>query len=89
MPSDVQNLHCNLQMLVLDRTCKELNMSRFYVLRIEATLFGDVGLVREWGRHGAGGKQKLELHPDMIKAKESLEAWVKRKRSRGYGVRGL
>jgi len=24
-------------------------MSRFYVLRIETTLFGDVGPVREWG----------------------------------------
>ncbi|MGY6251465.1 WGR domain-containing protein [Bosea thiooxidans] len=41
-----------LQMLVLDRSDPAQNMARFYVLAIEPTLFGDVALVREWGRRG-------------------------------------
>ena len=39
-----------LQMLVLERRDPSRNMARFYVLAIEPTLFGDMALVREWGR---------------------------------------
>jgi len=76
----------NLQMLVLERH-GEPNMARFYVLRIETTLFGDVGLVREWGRLGTWGKRRLELHPDSVTARESLDSWLSRKLHRGYKLR--
>jgi len=89
MQSNAHECLYNLQVLVLDRMSKSQNMSRFYVMRIEATLFGgDVGLVREWGRHGTRGKGKLEFHPDLVKAKESLETWLRRKSARGYQIRG-
>jgi predicted DNA-binding WGR domain protein len=38
-----------LNVLILDRCDPSQNMSRFYVLRIERSLFGDPTLVREWG----------------------------------------
>ena len=41
-----------LQVLVLERVEPNANIHRYYVLAVEPTLFGDVGLRREWGRIG-------------------------------------
>lgn len=76
-----------LQMLVLERRDEERNMARFYVLAIEPTLFGDVALVREWGRLGAHGRRRLDLHADNTAAAEALDAWLTRKSRRGYRLR--
>ncbi len=73
-----------LQMLVLERRDKCLNMARFYVLAIESTLFDDVALVREWGRIGSRGRRRVDLFIDAGKAAESLDVWLARKRRRGY-----
>lgn len=74
-------------MLVLERRDESRNMARFYVLALEPTLFGDAGLVREWGRIGCPGRRRLEFHPDHGKALEALESWLARKRRRGYEIR--
>lgn len=76
-----------LNVLVLDRCDPSQNVSRFYVLRIEPSLFGDPTLVREWGRIGQRGRQRIELHPTEDKAAEALESWLRRKQRRGYRVR--
>ena len=76
-----------LQMLVLERRNASRNMARFYVLAIEPTLFGEVALVREWGRIGSWGRRRLDLHPNRTAAAESLDAWLARKARRGYRVR--
>jgi predicted DNA-binding WGR domain protein len=39
--------HDKIQYLVLDRRDPDVNMARFYVLAIEASLFGDAALIRE------------------------------------------
>ncbi|WP_248311294.1 WGR domain-containing protein [Bosea sp. ASV33] len=75
-----------LQMLVLDRSDPAQNMARFYVLAIEPTLFGDVALVREWGRRGRPGRRRLDLFGDQEAAAEALQDWLLRKTKRGYGV---
>jgi len=75
-----------LQMLVLDRSDPAQNMARFYVLAIEPTLFGDVALVREWGRRGCYGRRRLDLYGDQEAAAEALQDWLLRKTRRGYGV---
>jgi hypothetical protein len=41
--------------LALRRIDPEQNLSRFYTLVIERDLFGQVVLVRPWGRIGGGG----------------------------------
>jgi predicted DNA-binding WGR domain protein len=51
-----------IQYLVLDRCDPNANMARFYVLSIEASLFGDVALIRELGRIGTSGHRKIELY---------------------------
>ena len=39
---------------MLERVDPKANIHRYYVLAVEPTLFGDVGLRREWGRIGNG-----------------------------------
>lgn len=77
-----------IQLLVLERLAPAANMARYYVLSIEPTLLEDsVALVREWGRIGAAGRRRLDLHRDEAAAGEALEMWLKRKVRRGYTVR--
>jgi predicted DNA-binding WGR domain protein len=76
-----------LQMLVLERREPSRNMARFYVLAIEPTLFGDMALVREWGRIGSLGRRRLDLHASVSSAGEALDVWLARKVRRGYQVR--
>lgn len=76
-----------IQLLVLHRRDPEDNVARFYVLSIEATLFGGAALVRDWGRIGTRGRRRLDLHPDAVTARVALHAWLARKQSRGYVVR--
>lgn len=73
-----------LQMLVLERRDESCNMTRFYVLAIEPTLFGDTALIRESGRIGTHGRRRLDLHPDQAAAAEALDVWLTRKSRRGY-----
>jgi len=60
------------------------NMARFYALSIEPTLFGDIALVRRWGRIGTSGRQIIELHGDRASASLALSVQAARKRRRGY-----
>jgi predicted DNA-binding WGR domain protein len=73
-----------LQILVMERRDSRLNMARFYVLDIEPTLFGDAALVREWGRLGTRGRRRLDLFASFQAAVDSLDAWLAKKRRRGY-----
>jgi len=55
-----------VQMLVLERRDESRNMSRFYVLAIEATLFGDSrpappASVRDYGVHSSRNPQNSAL----------------------------
>ncbi len=83
MPQD------KIHYLVLDRQDPAANMARFYVLSIEGSLFGDTALIREWGRIGAPGRRKIELHESRGAALETLETWLRRKQRRGYRLRAL
>jgi predicted DNA-binding WGR domain protein len=76
-----------LQMLVLERRNSSCNMARFYVLAIEPTLFGDIALVREWGRLDSTGRRRLDLHADPETAAEALDIWLARRGRRGYRPR--
>jgi predicted DNA-binding WGR domain protein len=76
----------NLQMLVLERIDPAHNMSRYYVLSISPSLFGDIALTREWGRIGRAGQRRIELHSEPLQAREALAAWLRRKAARGYTV---
>jgi predicted DNA-binding WGR domain protein len=76
-----------IQYLVLDRCDPACNMARYYVLSIETSLFGDVSLIREWGRIGQSGQTRIELYETQSMAVEALETWLQRKCRRGYALR--
>ncbi|PVE20526.1 polymerase [Microvirga sp. KLBC 81] len=78
-----------LNVLVLNRCDPSQNVARFYVLRIEPSLFGDPTLVREWGRVSQRGRQRIEIHQTDDRAAEALESWLRRKQRPGHRVRGL
>ena len=46
--------------LYLERIYPSRNMARFYAMSVQPPLFGEVSLVRRWGRIGARGRDKIE-----------------------------
>ena len=65
--------------IVLERHDPTRNMARYYVLSLEPSLFGDTALVRQWGRLGRSGRQRIDLFQQRAHAIETLEAWFARK----------
>ncbi|NTJ11738.1 WGR domain-containing protein [Rhizobium lusitanum] len=70
--------------LYVERIEPEKNMARFYVLAVQPTLFGEVSLVRSWGRIGARGQQKVHLFDDEKQAVGLFLEILREKRNRGY-----
>lgn len=70
--------------LYLKRIDPSANMRRYYRLRIDRDLFGQWGLVREWGRIGCKGRVMREEHPGVGEALDALDKHANRKRKRGY-----
>src|SRR5215218_4033303 len=70
--------------LVLHRIDPEQRVARFYALMIERDLFGTVRLVRNWGRIGTNGQEKVEEYASELEAGQALEALARAKRRRGY-----
>lgn len=60
------------------------NMERFYMLSLEPTLFGEVAVLRHWGRIGTNGRQELSLHPTLAEAESVPARQIARRRQRGY-----
>jgi predicted DNA-binding WGR domain protein len=70
--------------LVLHRKDPGQGAARFYSLMIERDLFGRVVLVRNWGRIGTNGQEKVEEFASELEAGQALEAMARAKRRRGY-----
>lgn len=75
-----------INLLILERIDAAQNMSRYYVLSITPTLFGDTALVRECGRIGISTRRFIDLHEDRHSAGEALQTWLRRKTKRGYVI---
>lgn len=60
------------------------NMARFYRLSMGPSLFGDVCLVREWGRIGTSGRVRIDFYRDEGEATKAHDALTRAKRKRGY-----
>lgn len=71
-------------MTTLTRIDPEQNMRRFYRLSVQPGLFGDVGLVREWGRIGAAGQSKTDWFEDEALAEAASDKLARQKQRRGY-----
>jgi len=76
-------------MLVLHRLDPTLNMARFYALSLENSLFGDILLVRRWGRIGTHGRVRFDWFDGPVEAAHELKRIVTLKARRGYQEYGL
>lgn len=70
--------------LYVERIAPEKNMARFYALAVQPTLFGEVSLVRAWGRIGTRGQQIVHLFDNEHDAVTLFLNLVREKRKRGY-----
>lgn len=73
-----------LSLTAVFRTDPRLNMSRFYAVGISQALFGDVALVRSWGRIGMVGRTRVDLFPSWGEAEVALAHIIAEKLKRGY-----
>lgn len=74
--------------LYVERKDPAKNMARFYAMSIEPTLFGDVCLVRRWGRIGARGQRMEHSFPREAEAVALFLDLLRQKRRRGYCTKG-
>jgi len=68
----------------LTRVDPEQNMARFYGIAMLPTLFGEVSLVRNWGRIGTRGQAMMVTYENEAQASAALEKLAGQKRRRGY-----
>src|SRR3954447_23934936 len=61
------------------------NRQRFYRLSWQPLLWGDIALIRSWGRVGSLGQQRLEAtYPDRQSAQRLAERLIRRRLQRRY-----
>jgi predicted DNA-binding WGR domain protein len=60
------------------------NMARFYVLAIEPSLFGNVSVVRKWGRIGTRGQERVHHFENEKQALSLFLDILRKKRRKGY-----
>ena len=68
----------------IERVDHDINMHRFYRLRLMPDLFGGVSLFREWGRIGTKGQNRVELFADARQAADVMLAIYRTKQKKGY-----
>ena len=61
-------------------------MRRFYALSTQPTLFGEMSLIRNWGRIGTNGKTMMQTFDGSAEAIEAFVRLERAKRKRGYAV---
>ena len=68
----------------LTRIDPDQNMRRYYHLSLQPGLFGDIGLVREWGRIGTRGQSKTDWFSGSVEAEAASAKLMRQKQGRGY-----
>ncbi|MEO8242351.1 MAG: WGR domain-containing protein [bacterium] len=70
----------------LTRVDASQNMARFYGISLQPTLFGEVAVLRQWGRIGTTGQCLAETFADLPTAAMAQDRLQRIKRRRGYAV---
>lgn len=68
----------------LKRIEPEANLNRFYRMEVVPGLFGDWGLVREWGRNGRSGQMRTDWFESEGQARDARLKLHMQKAKRGY-----
>ncbi|MCJ9729447.1 WGR domain-containing protein [Bradyrhizobium sp. PRIMUS42] len=75
-----------LEPLHLRRIDAARNMRRFYALSTQSTLFGEMSLIRNWGRIGTNRKSMVQTFDGSAEAVEAFGRLERAKRRRGYAT---
>lgn len=62
----------------------DVNMARFYGIELQPTLFGEVSVLRTWGRIGTNGQAMMVTYDNEAQANDALQILEQQKRRRGY-----
>lgn len=68
----------------LHRIDPDANMARFYCIDLAPTLFGEVTVLRRWGRIGTCGRTHIETWPSTGEAEAAAHRTLWQKSRRGY-----
>lgn len=74
----------NITPIHLTRVDPELNMARFYGVTMQPTLFGEISILRNWGRIGSKGQGMMVTYDDAAQAIAALRKLEQQKQRRGY-----
>lgn len=75
-------------LILLTRVAPSCNMRRFYSMALTVSLFGERGVVRNWGRIGTSGQVRTDWYDGADDAASALQALLRTKQRRGYTCRG-
>jgi predicted DNA-binding WGR domain protein len=86
MRPDLLEHACTEAGVCLHRVDPEQGMRRFYRLQIQPTIFGELDLIREWGRVGRDHRPRRQVthHRDLGELLEQLREVLARRFKRGY-----
>jgi predicted DNA-binding WGR domain protein len=70
--------------LHLTKIAPKANQWRYYRLGVQLSLFGEWGLVREWGRIGSSSQERTDWFTRRDEAEEALAKLARQKARRGY-----
>ena len=73
------------QPVFLHRIDPARRMARFYEISLQPSLFGDLAIVRRWGRIGCRGRFRLDFCDSAEDAYFRIERFLASKLRRGYG----
>ena len=73
--------------LYVERSDASRNMARYYAMSIEPNLFGEVCLLRKWGRIGTRGQMMVHHFGREEEAVRLFLDLLRQKRKRGYRPR--
>ena len=73
-----------MQPVHLHRVNAEAKMARFYHIDIAPTLFGEVSVLRSWGRIGTHGRTSIETCVTSEEAETVAVRTLQQKAQRGY-----
>ena len=68
----------------LHRTDPKANMARFYCIDVAPTLFGEVSVLRTWGRIGTRGRTSVETCLSAAEAEKAALRTLRQKVRRGH-----
>lgn len=73
-----------MQPVHFHRVDAKANMARFYHIDIAPTLFGEVSVLRTWGRIGTLGRRSIETCVSAEQAERAASVTLQQKMQRGY-----